>query len=172
MEEGLPASIVNPSLTLAPGDWEKSSAKIFKYIWNENKFFAEGQCNYVDVRDVATVVFKLLDGDHAGQRFIASGGVIQYKDLFDQIANRFKKKGPSIKVNSSLITAFAVLEELRGRLVKSQPLVTRESVKSTRENFAFSNEKSVRELAIDYHRLAETLDFCCDYYLRTYSTNK
>jgi dihydroflavonol-4-reductase len=172
MEEGLSISIINPSFILAPSDWEKSSSQIFNYIWKERKFYSGGLSNYVDVRDVAEMTFRLLEKDFSGERFIASGGSISFKDLFDQIAVRFKKKSPSIKVNTKLLTTFALLEEARCRLLGAKPLITRETVKATKENFTYSNQKSIDRLGMKYTVLSETLNNCCDYYLRTYSTNK
>ncbi len=172
LEEGLPASIVNPSFILASSDWEKSSSQMFNYIWKEKKIYSSGQANYVDVEDVAEIVFKLCKQDFVGERFIASGGTISFKELFEQMALRLKKKPPTIKINSKLLTAFAFLEEIRCQLLGSKPLITRESVKATKENFIYSNQKSIERLAMQYKTLSETLDGCCDYYLRTYNTKK
>ncbi|MFN7260211.1 MAG: SDR family NAD(P)-dependent oxidoreductase [Cyclobacteriaceae bacterium] len=172
IEEGLPASIVNPSLVLGTGDWEKSSSKLFQYVWKEKKFYSAGNCNYVDLRDVAEIVFRLLTEDFLTQRYIASAGAIPYKDLFEKIALRFNKKAPSIKVNPFLINTIATLEELKSRLLNTRPLVTRESVKSASEKFIFLNQKSINDLGVNYRPLDETVDFCCEYYLRTYSINK
>ncbi len=172
IEEGLPASIINPSFILSPSDWEKSSAQIFKYIWNERKFYSQGQLNYVDVQDVADIAFKLCERDFIGERFIVNAGNITFKQLFEQIATRLAKKSPYIKINDRLIYTFAFLEEIRSRLLGIPPLITRESIKSTRVNFNYSNQKSISLLNSNYTPLQETLDRCCEYYLRTYSTNK
>jgi len=172
LEEGLNASIICPSFILGPGDWNKSSSQIFKYIWQENKFYSEGQFNYVDSRDLADLIFKLLQKNLPGEKFIASGGTVSYKKLFDELAKRFKKKSPFVKVNHRLLTLFAGLEEWRCLLFSIKPLITRESIKSTRENFTYSNQKSIVELSMVYRKLAETLDTCCEYYQSAYSTNK
>jgi dihydroflavonol-4-reductase len=172
IEEGLKAVMVNPSLILATGNWDKSSSQLFKYIWRENPFYTDGQCNYVDVRDVAQAIFQLLYTDFCGERFIISAGAIKYKQLFDQIAHRLKKKSPSLRITPRLLNLFAILEETRCKLLRTQPLITRESVKSTRENFTFSNQKSIKKLSLQYHSLQTTLDFCCEYYLGAYSTKK
>jgi dihydroflavonol-4-reductase len=172
IEEGLPASIVSPAIILAPSDWKKSSSQIFNYIWKEKKFYSAGQCNYVDVEDVADIVFKLYLQDFIGERFIACAGSVSFKELFDEIALRFKKKSPSIRVSAGLLSVFALLEEWRCRLMHSKPLITRETVKASKEIFAYSNQKSVQKLNIGYKSLKETLDTCCDHYMRTYSTNK
>lgn len=172
IEEGLSACIVNPSFILASSDWEKSSSQIFNYIWKEKKFYSSGKSNYVDAEDVAELVFKLWQKNYTGERFIACGGAIAFKELFEQIAWRLKKKSPFIKVHPKLLTAFALSEEMRCRLFGAKPLITRESVKATKEIFIYSNQKSIERLGIQYKTLSETLDRCCEYYLRTYSTNK
>jgi dihydroflavonol-4-reductase len=172
LEEGLPALIINPSFILAPSDWEKSSSQIFNYIWKERKFYSSGQSNYVDVDDVAEITFRLLEKDIIGERFIACGGTISLKDLFDEIAVRLKKKSPSLKVNTKLLTAFALLEEVRCRLLGAKPMITRETVKATKENFTYSNQKSIDLLNMEYTKLSETLDKCCQYYMSTYSIKK
>src|SRR5688572_23589273 len=69
-EEGLSTIIVNPSVILAPANWNKSSAQLFKYVWSEKPFYTEGDINIVDVRDVVNIVHKLLHHSLEGQRFI------------------------------------------------------------------------------------------------------
>ncbi|MCE2996655.1 MAG: NAD-dependent epimerase/dehydratase family protein [Cyclobacteriaceae bacterium] len=174
IEEGLSATIVCPSFILAPSDWDQSSSQIFKYIWQERLFYSGGFANYVDVRDVVEILFRLyLQADvHQGVRMIASGGSISYRELFSKIAERFEKRAPRIKINDSLLHTIARLEEIRCFLTRSTPLITRESVKSAGEKFIYSNKKSLNVLGMKYHSLEETLEFCCEHYLRTYSTKK
>ncbi len=172
IEEGLSACIVSPSFILAASDWQKSSSQLFNYVWKEKKFYSAGQSNYVDVEDVAEIVFKLILQDFNGERFIACSGTISFKELFEEIAKRWKKKSPSIKVNAKLLTAFALLEEMRCRLIGAKPMITRESVKAAKEIFTYSNQKSIERLNMKYKTLSETLDRCCEYYQLAYSTNK
>jgi hypothetical protein len=48
-----------------------------------------------------------------GEKFIANAGAISIKSLFDQVAQRFNKKGPSIKLNRSIVMLAAIAEELQ-----------------------------------------------------------
>jgi len=171
-EEGLAVSIINPSVILAPADWTKSSAQLFRYVWKENKFFSPGHLNYVDVRDVVELIWNVHLNKISGERFIANGGMISIKELFDKIGTRFRKKSPSIKIPASIVASFARLEELRGAMMGIEPLITRQSVKATRENFQYLNSKAVNQLGHSFRNLEETLDWCCSWYLRTYTTNK
>lgn len=171
-EEGLPVTVINPSIILAPSDWSKSSAQLFHYVWKEKKFYTDNQLNYVDARDVAEMVWQVYTQKVTGERFIASGGTIAIKQLFDLMAIRLKKKSPSIKIPRSLLTVFAGLEEWRARLAGSEPLITRQSAKVTKENFQYLNSKAINHLGVSFRNLEETLDWCCAYYLQTYTTNK
>ena len=79
MEEGLKAAIVNPSVILAPAKTAQSSARIFDYVRKEGKFFTKGQLNYVDVRDVAEMVWRIHRHEITGERFIANGGHVSMR---------------------------------------------------------------------------------------------
>ena len=171
-EEGLEVSIVNPSVILAPADWEKSSAQLFKYIWKGQKFYTHGYMNVVDVRDVAESVVRLLSYPKSGERFIISGGKVEFIDLFRKIAQRFHKPAPTIRVSTALAGMAAWLEEKRAFLMGYEPLVTRQSVKMTRGDFTYSNQKSIQELGLRYQTLENTLDWCCSEFLERYTTNK
>jgi dihydroflavonol-4-reductase len=163
-EEGLNISIVNPSVILAPGNSTKSSAQIFRYVQKERSFYIDGDINYVDARDVAEVVFRLYNKKITGEKFIASAGQISLKELMDQIALRLNKKSPSIKINSNLLQMAAWLEELRCRITGSEAVISRQSVKMSREKFVYLNEKSVNRLKMNYRSLEETLNWCCNHY--------
>ncbi len=171
-EEGLAVSIINPSVILAPANWEKSSAQLFKYVWTEKRFYSSTAVNYVDVRDVADVVGVLYKNNHTGQRYIVNAGQIPIKELFQKMADRFQKRAPSIEVSSSLVGVLALLEEWRSRITGSEPLITRQTAKITKESFRFNNRKVVQQLGISFRDLNETLDWCCEHYRQAYTTIK
>lgn len=171
-EEGLQVAIINPSIILAPTNWNKSSAQIFKYIWDERKFYTHGQMNFVDARDVAAIVSIILNRNIFGEKFIANGGAIEWSEIFKKIADRLKRKPPSIAVSKRLASLVAGLEEMRARVLGYEPVVTRQSVKMAKGKFYYSNEKSINRLEFKYRTIENTLDWCCDEYLRLYTTNK
>lgn len=163
-EEGLTVSVVNPSVILAPANANKSSAQVFKYVLSERKFYTESFVNYVDVRDVADIVFKLYSQKIVGERFIASAGHVALKELLDQIAIRTGKKSPSIKINRHLLQIAAWFEEIRSRITGSETLVSRQTVRISKEKFSYLNQKSINRLQMSYRSLSETLDWCCNHY--------
>jgi len=171
-EEGLSIAIVNPSVILSTARPDKSSAQLFKYVHNERLFYSDGYLNYVDGRDVAEVVFKIYDRNINGEKFIANAGSIHLKDLIKKIAVRLEKKEPVIKINPSLLVAAAWLEEKRCKLIGKEALISRQSVKMSAEKFMYQNQKSIHHLNMVYRPLEETLDWCCDYYRKAFTTNK
>ncbi|MBS1682498.1 MAG: NAD-dependent epimerase/dehydratase family protein [Bacteroidetes bacterium] len=171
-EEGLNISIVNPSVILAPANADKSSAQVFKYVNQERKFYTDGDINYVDVRDVAEIVFRLYQNKISGEKFIASGGQVALKELMAQIAQRLGKPSPSIKIAPRFLQLAAWAEEIRCRFTGAEAVISRQSVKMPKEKFVYQNEKSINRLQVQYTPLSNTLDWCCAHYKTVFSTNK
>jgi len=171
-EEGLSVGIINPSVILAPANINKSSAQVFKYVLDEKPFFTAGTINYVDARDVAEMVYHLCTNPLNGERYIASAGATSMRELLTQIAQRLGKRKPSIEIGPYWLSLAAWVEEWRCRITGAEALISRQSVKMPGEHFYYDNRKSVLELKMAYRTLEETLDWCCDYYRNSLTTNK
>lgn len=165
-EEGLSTAILNPSVILAPADWRKSSAKLFKYVWDERLFYIDGSMNYVDVRDVAAAATMVLKSGTENERYILNGGTVSFKEFFDAVATRFGKKPPMIKLNRILLKIVAGLETLRARLRRSEPLITSETARLAGAFFQYQNIKIKNAFLFEFEPLGNTLDWCCRYYMR------
>ncbi len=170
-EEGLNVSVINPSVILAPSNQTNSSAQLFHYAMKEKLFYTEGHLNFVDVRDVVEMIWQIHSKKIYGERFIANGGHTTFKNLFTQIAQRMNKRPPSINIPTSLLSALAIVEEMRCRITGKEPLITRQSTKLARELFYYSNEKALRKFNFQFHSLENTLDWCCRHYSAGYTTN-
>lgn len=160
--EGLSTVILNPALVLAPGPWEQSSMQVFKYVKDQRPFYTTGYMNYIDVRDVANIAFKALEGSlQEGNRYILSAGHISYKEFFEKAAECMKKKAPSVEVNSYLLKAAWYLESLRSRLMRQQPLITKETLKLARQQLIFENTKVQQALDYQFIPLEESIRWTC-----------
>lgn len=171
-EEGLNTVILNPSVILAPADWTKSSAQLFRYVWEERRFFIDGSLNYVDVRDVAAATWQLLNSGMENERFIISAGEVSFKEFFDAIARRFNKKPPMIKLSRNLLKIVANLEAFRARIRRSEPLITPETARLAGPRFHFQNHKIKKLLHFEFQPLEDTLDWCCQYYMQKFAPKK
>lgn len=161
--EGLDAVVVNPSVVLGEGDWQRSSTQLFKYVYDEKQYYTQGLINYVDVADVANAVVKLLFSDIKNERFILSGGYTTYQELFAKIAHNFGKKAPSKAVSALLAEVIWRFEAARSWLTGSRPLITKETAKTARTKLIFDGKKIKNKLNFDYTPLDETVARVCSY---------
>jgi nucleoside-diphosphate-sugar epimerase len=166
-EEGLSVAIVNPSVILAPADWNKSSARIFRYVWDEKKFYSDAVLNFVDARDVAEITVRLLENDSLnGERFVLNAGKIRLRELFAKIAVHFEKKPPDIKLNKLTLKTLARVEAFRSMLTGADPLITPETARLAGADFFYDNTKTKESLSFEFQPIDVTLDWCCRYYMR------
>jgi dihydroflavonol-4-reductase len=169
-EEGMSTLIVNPSVILAPADWTKSSAQLFRYVWQEKPYFTDAYLNYVDVRDVASITYRLLEETSlSGERFIVNAGKISFHDFFRAIAKRFGKKPPHRRLGPRLLDLAARVEVLRTWFTGSEPLLTRETARLAGTDFLYKNEKIKTALSVEFQPIDVSLDWCCQYYLKKYA---
>ena len=169
-EEGLSCVMVNPSVILAPADWTRSSAKLFKYVWDQLPFYTDAYLNYVDVRDVSNIVYQLIKSPHEAQRFIVNAGHISFGDFFQQIARKFNRKAPSLRLNRTLLQFIARTESVRSRIIGGEPLITRETARLAGTEFLYINKKITQALNFQFQPIEETLQWCCEYYMIKMST--
>lgn len=161
IEEGLDAVILNPSVVLGPGDWEKSSVKLFQYIWKENRFYTPGKINYVDVRDVALAADLLVHSEINAEKFILNAGQVTYKEFFDKIADAFGKKRPSKLVSPPMAAIAWRLEKIRTFFTGKAPLITRETAAIAQKSFFFSSKKIQQKLGFTFRHLDDTISWTC-----------
>lgn len=171
-EEGLSTVIVNPSVILAPSDWTRSSARLFKYVWRERAFYIEGSLNYVDVRDVVNATLALLKSGMENERFILNAGAVSYKEFFDAVAARFGKKPPMIKLSRNFLKIVAGIEALRASLGGTEPKITPETARLADTDFFYENKKIKDHLKFGFRTLDDTLDWCCAYYMQKFALKK
>ncbi len=155
--EGLSVAIVNPAIVLGSGFWEVGSAKFFKQINDGLKFSPVGRSGFVDVRDVAQFMVRLLESEVSGERFILNAENILYRDFFKMIAGAMGAKVPPIPVTPFLAEVAWRVEWLKEKLLGVDPLVTKETARSSVSSFFYSNEKSRAAFDFEYRPLKQTI---------------
>ncbi|MDZ7900689.1 MAG: SDR family NAD(P)-dependent oxidoreductase [Arcicella sp.] len=166
--EGLNCVVVNPSLILGEADWNKSSTQLLKYVFDEHKFYPQGNLNYVDVQDVAECIFQLTISDISGEKFILSAGEITYKDFFEKVAPKFYKKAPTTLLRASITSFLWRLEAIRSLFTGNAPLITKETALSSSHFFNYPNDKIKQALGFKFKSLEDSLDRICGKLLEKY----
>ena len=160
--EGLNAVMVNPVLILGPGDWNASSSRIFKSVYEEFPWYTDGITGFVDVRDVAKAMIQLMESDISGERFIISAEDRNLHEVFNLIAKAFGKKLPYKKVTRTLAKIIWRLEAIKSRFTGKEPLVTKETAATALAKVHFDNSKLKKYLpGFTYRSLEETITDTC-----------
>ena len=163
--KGLDMLVVNPSVILGVGSWSQSSLRLIDYVGRKGWFYPTGILNLVDVRDLADIVYQLIESPLKNERYIVSAAYMTYKDFFQKVANRFMVRPPSFRLSSLTAEMLWWFASLRSRLAGSPPLVTRETIRAASSQFRYNSDKIRNTLNINFREVEETLDWVCTAFL-------
>jgi nucleoside-diphosphate-sugar epimerase len=162
INEGLNAVIINPSIILGPGDWKNDSSKIFTLVNNGLKFYTNGVNAYVDVIDVVNSMVLLMNNDVSAERFIIASENYSYRDLLNAIAKNLNKPLPKYHANSFISELAWRLEKTRSVLTNSNPLITKQIVKTAANKSFYNNEKFRQKYNYKYLSVDESVKRICE----------
>lgn len=161
--EGLEAVIVNPTIILGAGDWEKGSAGLFKSAYDEFPWYTEGVSGFVDVRDVARAMIALMNSPLQSQRYLLSGDNWTYRQLFTSMAAAFGRRSPHKAVTPFLGEIVWRMEKAKSLFTGKDPLVTRETARTAQAVTRFDSRKIQEALpGFGFTPLEETIRYHAD----------
>lgn len=162
ISEGLQAVVVNPAVVLGPADWHRSSTRLFRYAYDEHRFYTPSSLNLVDVRDVVEMLASLtLDTDRSGERYVLSAGRWPLAEVLSLMAAGFGKRPPTVAVPGWAAETIWRLEHVRSLLTGARPLITRDTARAGRRPLVYQADKIRRELGREFRPLSETIRWCC-----------
>ena len=165
-QEGIPVVIVNPGVILGAGFWNTGSGNLFSKIYKGFKFYSEGITGYVSVNDVVNAMILLMKSKVENERFILVSENISYREIFNAIALKFKKKKPTIKVTKLMSEIGWRLETIKSFLINKPPLLTKHSSKSIHQKRYFSSEKIEKTLDFKFEPISKSIASICKLYLK------
>lgn len=161
--EGLQAVIVCPSVILGPADWERSSTRLFRYAWQQHRFYTPGSVNCVDVRDVvASMLHLTLDTELTAERYVLSAGSLPLQEFLTQAAKCFGRKPPTTAVPEWAAEGIWRLEHLRSLLTGARPLITKDTARAGRRPLLYRADKVQHATGQAFRPLSETIAWCCE----------
>jgi nucleoside-diphosphate-sugar epimerase len=170
--EGLSAIVVNPSVVLGPGDWNRSSTRLLRYAHQQHRFYTHGLINFVDVRDVVEQLLALAL-DHtklSGERYILSAEAVPLADFFRQAAGALQRRPPTMAVPDWAAEVIWRLEHVRAIVTGARPLITKDTARAGRQPVVYRHDKVQSATGLTFRPLAETLAWCASE-LATKTTN-
>lgn len=144
--EGLEAVVINPGIILGEGNWETGSASLVRMIHKEFPYYTAGTNAWVDVKDVARVMYVLMNSDIKGERFVVSAGNYSYKDVFTILAKAMGRKPPHKRAGmlaSAIVWRLSVLKSL---LTGKPSTLTKETARTAQRRAQYDNTKLLKAL--------------------------
>lgn len=161
IEEGLRAVIVNPSVVIGPGDWRRSSPRLFTTVWKGMKFYTKGTNGFVGIKDVVGAIFTLMEpqnfSQHKNQRFLLSSHNLEFRDFFSKVADALGKPRPTIYTSDFLLEIAWRAALLISFLTGKEPAITREAVAGANRELLFNGSKITRETGFQYSSLDDAI---------------
>jgi dihydroflavonol-4-reductase len=169
IEQGLNAVIVNPSIVFGPGDWSRSSPKMFYTIWKGLRFYTAGSNSFVDVRDVCRAMIGLMESNISGERFILTSENLPFRNVFNLIADNLNKKRPSLRVTRLMGEIAWLVNILFSIITGKPPLITKETARTGQKRIFVSNEKIRKRLNFEFIPIEQSVKDTCRLLMKEYS---
>ena len=167
VNEGLNAVIVNPSVIIGPSDWDNGSAKIVKTVYKGLKFYTPGSTGFVDVRDVVKAMITLTESEVSAKRFLLNGANLSYKSFFSMLAHALHVKPPALEAGKFLTGLAWRYEKARNLLFGTEPLITKDSARTSLKTTNYSGEAIKDEVDYSYTPIEKTIKDTAKYFLET-----
>jgi nucleoside-diphosphate-sugar epimerase len=162
-EEGLEVYIVNPTVILGIGDFNKGSNKLIKTVMKGLPFYTHGVNGYVDVEDVANAMCLLVQKELSGERYIIVGECLQNKELFYAIADAANVKRPPYRITKfTAEIAWRVAAVLRVFFGFNLD-ITKETARSSQNKSFYSNQKYINATGYKFKPIKETIANCINF---------
>ncbi|MCU0348327.1 MAG: NAD-dependent epimerase/dehydratase family protein [Saprospiraceae bacterium] len=148
-ERGLPAAVVNPTFMFGPYAAKTGATLMIDNILHQKLIgYTPGGRNYVAVKDVCVGIANALERATPGSCYLLGNQNMNYREVFNLIAEVLKVPPPKLPVPGFVVLAFGViattLAKLRGVAPKISYRMCRISID---ENF-YTPEKARRELGL------------------------
>lgn len=149
-KEGMNVVIVNPSVIIGPGAAGKSSNQITRMSNAGMPFYTSGLTGYVDARDVAKAMILLVEQKQYDKRFIVSAENLSAQTLMGMFAQEMGKKAPHILARRWMLNGVAALNRIYAFFIRTEPLLTGESVHATMGRSRYSSAKLIETLQFEF----------------------
>jgi nucleoside-diphosphate-sugar epimerase len=117
----------------------------------------EGRACLAYLDDVVRGHLLAMEKGRRGERYILGGVNISVRDIVSLVATMRGKPIRFVEVPFAISRLTAMFEELKGRLFGGKVRITRKGLEAYQHDWAYSSEKSVRELGYTITPLREGL---------------
>ncbi len=148
--EGLQVTVLNPSVVLGAGKWSNSSVRIFGNMDRKQKFYPLGSNGFVDVRDVAIAVEKVLQENHIGKKYLLNAEHWSYKDFMDKVSKIYGVHTPKFPISKAIIPIAWRVMSVYSKILRKPGVYTKSTVINSSKDWVYDNTHSVESLGMQY----------------------
>jgi dihydroflavonol-4-reductase len=159
IDRGLDATIVNPTGIVGPYDYRPSRmGRVLLQLYRRRlPALTPGGFDFVDVRDVVSGILSAETRGETGENYIHGGRYVSVVEIAE-IAERITGvRPPRLMTPMWLARATAPFAELGGRILRREPLYTRESLSALRANPDIRHDKATAVLGYAPRSFEETV---------------
>jgi dihydroflavonol-4-reductase len=162
--EGLNVLVVNPSVILGAGCWGQSSTQIITRCHKGLPVYTNGVTGYVDVRDVANCMIKLINENKFGHRYILNAENCSFKDVTHQLQHNFGKPTSKIKAGTFLLNLALYGDAFLSTITGKKRSFTKSMLQSAQNKHYYDNTKVSKELNYTFIPVKASLAYVTDLY--------
>ncbi|HKC68816.1 MAG TPA: NAD-dependent epimerase/dehydratase family protein [Bacteroidia bacterium] len=162
--EGLNVLVVNPSVILGAGCWGQSSTQIITRCHKGLPFYTEGITGYVDVRDVANCMIKLMEQNKFGHRYILNADNCSFKQVTQQLQQNFNKPTSKIKAGTVLLHLALYADAFLSAITLKKRNFTKSMLQSAQNKHYYDNSKVTKELNYQFIPVKDSLTYVAGLY--------
>jgi dihydroflavonol-4-reductase len=149
-KDKIEVQIINPTFMIGAYDSKPSSGKIILMSWKKKIiFYPPGGKNFVHVKDVSKGIIACLEKGKNGENFLLANKNLSYLEFFKKL-NIIANQNPiMIKVPKQMLITLGYFGDFI-RLFKIKTNINSTNMKALCVSNFYSNEKSIKELGINY----------------------
>lgn len=172
VQEGVKSVIINPGVIIGPGFSKSAFGTIIKMVTNKKRFHTCGKTGYVDVRDIANIMIRLMNSKIENERYILVNKNLSYKKVIDMVSSNLGMKNKSTFVSKSKLKIALVFDLVSSKFFNKERKLSKALCKSLTRNFNYSSKKIKKSLNFEFTSILETFEKSCQFYSQEKSSWK
>lgn len=167
IQEGLTATILNPSLIMGSGNWNHGSPKMIQTVAQGISYYPTGSTGFVYAKDVACLarlVMTLGISDNTG--LLCSAENSTYLEVMTNVAQSLGVNPPTKPIKDWQINALGIVNKIT-RIFRfgSKQIITKESLITASKDLSYDGTDALKINGFEYTRMTDAIDEICQQYL-------
>ncbi len=165
--EGLQVCVALPSVILGAGRWSEGPLKVFSLVKRGIPVCPPGQNGFVDVRDAARILIRLMESPISNERFIVSAENRSFQEIMGWVAQSLGEPRIFRPSPNWMMQAARYADALRSLLTNKPREITRDAIFHASQQTRFDNSKLVHAIHWSYIPIAQTIAEAGHIFLKT-----